>query len=143
MSGRTGSAAGGPFANGWIRLLKSDGTLKVEPAKIAELLKAWPAAPAHVHRRLRVSGHFGPWLERQQRQRSRDKSRAAFLRDVERGRASFELTQLPLLPYQREGMLHLAFGERALLADEMGLGKTVQAIAACALLRDAGRCDAC
>ena len=41
----------------------------------------------------------------------------------------------PLLPYQRDGMLHLAFGERALLADEMGLGKTVQAIAACELLR--------
>jgi superfamily II DNA or RNA helicase len=40
----------------------------------------------------------------------------------------------PLLPYQREGMLHLAFGERVLLADEMGLGKTVQAIAACELL---------
>jgi superfamily II DNA or RNA helicase len=40
----------------------------------------------------------------------------------------------PLLPYQREGMLHLAFGERTLLADEMGLGKTVQAIAACELL---------
>jgi superfamily II DNA or RNA helicase len=40
-----------------------------------------------------------------------------------------------LLPYQREGMLHLAFGERALLADDMGLGKTIQAIAACELLR--------
>ena len=126
---------GGRAVREWLdSFLKSDGTLKVEPAKIAELLKAWPAAPAHVHRRLRVSGHFGPWLERQQRQRSRDKSRAAFLRDVERGRASFELTQLPLLPYQREGMLHLAFGERALLADEMGLGKTVQAIAAAELL---------
>ena len=33
-------------------------------------------------------------------------------------------------------MLHLAFRERALLADDMGLGKTVQAIAACALLRE-------
>ena len=41
----------------------------------------------------------------------------------------------PLLPYQREGMLHLAFGERALLADDMGLGKTIQAIAAAELLR--------
>ena len=40
-----------------------------------------------------------------------------------------------LLPYQREGMLHLAFGERALLADDMGLGKTIQAIAAAELLR--------
>jgi len=33
-------------------------------------------------------------------------------------------------------MLHLAFTGRALLADEMGLGKTVQAIAACALLKN-------
>jgi superfamily II DNA or RNA helicase len=46
---------------------------------------------------------------------------------------------VPLFPYQREGMLHLAFTERALLADEMGLGKTIQAIAACALLRRLGR----
>ena len=26
-------------------------------------------------------------------------------------------------PYQQQGMLHLAFTERALLADEMGLGQ--------------------
>ena len=45
-----------------------------------------------------------------------------------------ELLRHPLLPYQREGMIHLAFGERALLADDMGLGKTVQAIAACEFL---------
>ena len=37
-------------------------------------------------------------------------------------------TRAPLFPYQREGMLHLAFNERALLADEMGLGKTIQTI---------------
>ena len=48
--------------------------------------------------------------------------------------ATFDLLRHPLLPYQRDGMLHLAFGERALLADEMGLGKTIQAIAACELL---------
>src|SRR5215831_10366981 len=47
--------------------------------------------------------------------------------------------QVPLYPYQREGMLHLAFTERALLADEMGLGKTIQAIAACALLHRLGQ----
>jgi len=40
-----------------------------------------------------------------------------------------------LYPYQREGLLHLVFNERALLGDEMGLGKTIQAIAACALLQ--------
>ena len=47
-------------------------------------------------------------------------------------------TLVPLYPYQRDGMLHLAFTERALLADEMGLGKTIQAIAACALLHRLG-----
>jgi superfamily II DNA/RNA helicase len=46
---------------------------------------------------------------------------------------------VPLFPYQREGMLHLAFTERALLADEMGLGKTIQAIAVCALLHRLGQ----
>jgi hypothetical protein len=29
-----------------------------------------------------------------------------------------DLLRCPLLPYQREGMLHLVFGERALLADD-------------------------
>ena len=43
-------------------------------------------------------------------------------------------TLAPLYPYQREGMLYLAFTGRALLADEMGLGKTIRAIAACVLL---------
>ena len=50
-----------------------------------------------------------------------------------------EETLAPLYPYQRDGMLHLAFNERALLADEMGLGKTIQAIAACALLHRLGK----
>ena len=81
-----------------------------------------------------MSRHFTPWLDRLRRERSRKEVRAAFLAEVEDGAASFDLLRLPLLPYQRDGMLHLAFGERALLADEMGLGKTVQAIAACELL---------
>jgi superfamily II DNA or RNA helicase len=115
--------------------LEADGTLRPEPTKVAELLRAWAAAPAHIRRLVRVSHHLAPWLERQKRQGLRAKARAAFLREVEAGKASFDdLTRLPLLPYQREGLLHLAFGERALLADEMGLGKTVQAIAAAELL---------
>ena len=40
--------------------------------------------------------------------------RARFLADVEAGTASFDILRHKLLPYQREGMLHLAFGERAL-----------------------------
>ena len=114
--------------------LETDGTLRPEPTKVTELAKAWAAAPAHIRRRVRVSQQLAPWLERQKRQRSRSKAREAFLREVESGKASFDLTRLPLLPYQRHGVLHLAFGERALLADEMGLGKTAQAIAAAELL---------
>jgi hypothetical protein len=58
---------------------------------------------------------------------------------VQRGEWPAQETKVPLFPYQREGMLHLAFTERALLADEMGLGKTIQAIAACALLHRLGK----
>lgn len=112
----------------------SDGTLARDPKKIEALISAWRVAPASVRRQVRVSRHFAPWLDRQRRERSRDEARAAFLAEVRDGSAGFDLLRRPLLPYQREGVLHLAFGERALLADEMGLGKTIQAIAACELL---------
>ena len=119
----------------WLRsCLTPAGGLDPDPEKIAALVTAWTKAPPQVRRHLRVSRHFGPWLERERRRVSREAARAEFLAEVESGRASFDLVNLPLLPYQRDGMLHLAFGERALLADEMGLGKTVQAIAACELL---------
>jgi hypothetical protein len=98
------------------------------------VLAAWAEAPVELRRHLRISRHFGPWLERRRRLLSREEARAAFIAEAQAGRASLDLLKHPLLPYQQEGMLHLAFGERALLADEMGLGKTVQAIAACELL---------
>ena len=128
--------SGGPRSvHEWLRpFLTTDGQITDDPRTVGALLAALPLAPAAVRRAIRISRHFGPWLEREQCQRSRAKSREKFLADVETGKASFDLVKLPLLPYQREGMLHLAFGERALLADEMGLGKTVQAIAACELL---------
>jgi superfamily II DNA or RNA helicase len=119
----------------WLQpFLTSNGSLDASAENIAALAAACQTAPAPVRRHLRVSRHFGPWLERERRQRSREEARSAFLVEVERGLATFDIVRSPLLPYQREGMLHLAFGERALLADEMGLGKTVQAIAACELL---------
>ena len=130
------SASGGdPAARAWLApFLASDGGLDADPAAIAALLSAWETAPAEVRRSLRVSRHFGPWLERRRRQRSREEARAVCVADAAAGRISLDPLKHPLLPYQKEGMLHLAFGERALLADEMGLGKTVQAIAACELL---------
>jgi hypothetical protein len=95
---------------------------------------ASPASP-----RLRLGLETADWLEA----RRRATERTALRRDYEaRGQAGewpAHETLVPLFPYQRDGMLHLAFTERALLADEMGLGKTIQAIAACALLHRLGR----
>jgi superfamily II DNA or RNA helicase len=114
--------------------LTPSGQLSLEPGDIENLLAAYADAPAPVREQLRLSRHFGPWLERHRRERSRMEARAAFTTEVERDPSVLDMLRHPLLPYQREGMAHLAFGERALLADEMGLGKTVQAIAACELL---------
>jgi hypothetical protein len=114
--------------------LRADGTLDADPDRVRALIETLRSAPAKIRRLIRVSRHLGSWLDRIKRERARLESRAAFLGDVEAGRASLDFLRLKLLPYQREGMLHLAFGERVLLADEMGLGKTVQAIAASELL---------
>jgi hypothetical protein len=114
--------------------LKADGRLTDDPDEIARLIDAWDEAPARVADMTRVSRHFTHWLDRARRERQRVKARGAFEADLAAGRATLDIVKHPLLPYQREGVLHLAFGERALLADEMGLGKTVQGIAACILL---------
>ena len=84
---------------------------------------------------LRVSRRLESWVAALRSASDRRLERARFGDDLKAGRRSMDMLKLPLLPYQIEGALHLAFGERALLADDMGLGKTVQAIAACALLR--------
>ena len=85
---------------------------------------------------LRVSRMLEGWIETRRASERKRRERARFAADLDRGRRSLDFLKRPLLPYQVDGVLHLAFGERALLADDMGLGKTVQAIAACALLRD-------
>ncbi len=84
--------------------------------------------------RLRISQEVEPWLLARHRARERRALRRDYERRVQAGTWPANETIVPLFPYQREGMLHLAFSERALLCDEMGLGKTIQAIAACALL---------
>ncbi len=88
---------------------------------------------------LRVSQELAPWLESRRRQEERKLLRREYELKVQSGEWPAQETHVPLFPYQREGMLHLAFAERALLADEMGLGKTIQAIAACALLHRLGK----
>ncbi|MBO0712115.1 MAG: DEAD/DEAH box helicase [Acetobacteraceae bacterium] len=126
---------GGAAPNAAIRaflkpFLVGTGRLTANPEAIARLLEAAPDTP----RGIRISRHFGAWIERERRLAQREQAQAKFLAAVEQGRASFDIVKLPLLPYQRQGAAHLAFHERALLADEMGLGKTVQAIAACEIL---------
>ena len=88
---------------------------------------------------LRISQEVAPWITALQHSRERVESRRDYETGVVEGRYPEHVTLSPLFPYQREGMLHLAFKERALLADEMGLGKTIQAIAACALLHHLGK----
>ena len=98
-----------------LRTLHRLANLHPDQLRVSRLLEGWTAARRAVRRR----------------QREYDRFRANLTADG----GARDLLKQPLLPYQVDGVLHLAFRERALLADDMGLGKTVQAIAACALLR--------
>jgi superfamily II DNA or RNA helicase len=114
-----------------------DGRLQGSPVTVlTDLARRLAAAPARFRRQVRLSRQLQPWVEEERRKTARQTAREQFLAEVQAGRRSLDVVKLPLYPYQQEGMLHLAFTERALLADEMGLGKTVQAIAACALLKE-------
>ena len=131
----TGGGSSLGEAHDWLRPWLGDNDALVSEAKSIEaLLAAWPAAPSSVTRSIRLSRHFKPWLERARRAHLRDIARAGFERDVAEGRDTLDVLTHPLLPYQKLGAIHLAFGERAMLADDMGLGKTIQAIAACEIL---------
>lgn len=113
-----------------------DGSLLADPAAaIPALARRLEAAPIEHGRRIRLSRHLLAWAEDRARLTARLRSREAYLADLAAGTRSLDLVRHPLYPYQQEGLLFLAYNERALLGDEMGLGKTVQAIAACELLR--------
>jgi len=91
----------------------------------------------------RISQEIMPFLEVQKNKRESLQLRREYEQRVQSGEYPAHETKLPLFPYQREGMLHLAFGERAMVADEMGLGKTIQGIAAAALLHRMGKAKRC
>src|SRR3954452_1950136 len=126
------------------RYFTDQGALRGNPLnRLTDLARARAAAPPRVRAGIRLSRHLLPWIEEQRRKAARQTARERFLADVQAvipsgipsEKATLDVVRVPLYPYQQEGMLNLAFTERALLADEMGLGKTVQAIAACELLR--------
>ena len=111
-----------------------DGTLLGDTVSTFETLYAAVNRNKRL-RKLRISRHIQHYMDYLKIESQKLSSKEAFLTDVKHGKCSMDLVKHRLLPYQKEGMLHLAFTERALLADEMGLGKTVQAIAACKLLK--------
>ncbi len=112
-------------------LFDSAGHLLGEPAEALVKLRR--------NLKVRISQDVEIFLESRRRAEERITLRRDYETGVVEGRHPEHVTLCPLYPYQREGMLHLAFAERALLADEMGLGKTIQAIAACALLHHLGK----
>ena len=129
LRGKVRTLAGSYFDDGGLLLgSPADGIPALERA-IAGL------TPAQ-RRRVRLAREVSEWASALGRSRARDEARQDFLTAVNAGKRSMRFTSHPLYEYQEEGMLHLAFGERAMLVDDMGLGKTVQAIAACALLRE-------
>src|SRR5439155_16151993 len=118
------------------------GTLLGEPAAaLPALRRAIDAVPPRSRAAFRIGRDVEEWASTLRQQREKLKTRETFLSDVKDKKQTFDFLKVPLYPYQQEGMLHLAFNERALLADEMGLGKTVQAIAACELLRRTRRIE--
>jgi len=114
------------------KLVSFDGSID-EPENFLEATKQSRSS------KLRISQEVTPWLKSRQREAERMLLRREYEAKVISGEYPANETKLPLYPYQRDGMLHLAFTERALLADEMGLGKTIQAVAACALLHRMGK----
>ncbi len=108
---------------------------------LQDLRRGYPKALAELHQlaksnsnQLRVSHQLESWVDSNVAAKRKQRARKCFVDDLKAGKESLDILKFPLLPYQADGVLHLAFGERVLLADDMGLGKTYQAIAACALL---------
>jgi superfamily II DNA or RNA helicase len=116
------------------RMVDDDGILQMEDPEEAVARLQRVDIPS-----LRISQDVPPWLEARRRAREQKSALRQYEQKVQSGQWPAQETLVPLYPYQREGMRHLAFNERALLADEMGLGKTIQAIAACALLYRLGK----
>ncbi|HWR97380.1 MAG TPA: DEAD/DEAH box helicase, partial [Candidatus Methanoperedens sp.] len=112
---------------------------RLSAASPEEAVAGFERLRAAKHPEIRISQEIAPWLKSRRFAAERIELRREYERKVQGGEWPAQETTVPLFPYQREGMLHLAFTERALLADEMGLGKTIQAIAACALLHRLGK----
>src|SRR6266513_3492287 len=113
---------GGPLPSALKRWFDSEGILK--EGMVEEAIDSVKQIAGGELPKVRLSQELGPWLESRRRAIERKELRREYELKVQNGEWPQYETKVPLFPYQREGMLHLAFTERALLADEMGLGKT-------------------
>jgi SNF2 family DNA or RNA helicase len=114
-----------------------DGTLLSEPTIAFASLKRHIENMKEEHKKkIKISALIEPWIENKKFELEKIENKKVFLTDYQNGKRSFELLKHSLFEYQKEGVLHLAFNERALLADDMGLGKTIQAIGASILLKN-------
>ncbi|MDD4181239.1 MAG: DEAD/DEAH box helicase [Victivallaceae bacterium] len=99
-------------------------------------LRDYEQASSKVRNEIRVSGAVLELAGKLSSQRHNQEIQKKYAVELRKVAGEAEFLRFPLYDYQIDGMLHLAFTERAMLADEMGLGKTVQAIAAANVLRN-------
>lgn len=118
------------------RYFDSEGILQGKAIQsLRSLLKELEQLPSGIRNKLIVGRDVHDYLMNLQDMETVRKQKEWFLGQVENGARSLNIISTPLYDYQKDGVLHLAFGRRVLLADDMGLGKTVQAIAAVSLLK--------
>lgn len=102
---------------------------------IPVLVRLLSHAPENIFKSIRLSHRLQTSLDDFDDFTLKMTAKDFFLQDVSEGKYTLDIAKMPLYDYQKQGMIHLAFLEKAILADEMGLGKTVQAIGAAELLR--------
>lgn len=118
------------------RYFDSEGILQGKAIQsLRSLLKELEQLPSGIRNKLIVGRDVHDYLMNLQDMETVRKQKEWFLGQVKNGARSLNIISTPLYDYQKDGVLHLAFGRRVLLADDMGLGKTVQAIAAVSLLK--------
>ncbi len=113
----------------------TDGTLIADDKTSIPVIRNLIKEEGDYTKNIRLSRRISSVIEINNDFSVKERAKELFLQDAELGKSSLDMMKLPLYDYQKQGMLHLAFMERAILADEMGLGKTVQAVAACELLK--------
>lgn len=104
-------------------------------ATLPVFLREFRNAEPDIAAQIRVSSAIYHLASAAERRRRLQQSRNEFAEGFRQQQQARNFLRFPMYDYQVDGMLHLAFGGRAMLADELGLGKSVQAIAAAKILR--------